>query len=439
MVKRSAMSIKITNIELTEDMALTLTRMSQRNGKLDIIKKNYLQYNVSYEDNYRQLIEILDLVEECLISNDEVEEVGCIFDEGRMFGNMEGNIYTYKGNIYVVYHTSDTILENDINMYYIMTPGHHELMYRPEVEVKSKALLKGLLDLYWDAIRKKELVIIDEFVLPEKLELLYDLEDPEVHRGFYKISNKDAYFIMTFGKKTWKVLDHIYEIPEKEIVRNKEEMLEFINSDDWKHLAHDGDNIDFKDSDCEDVIAKYNFMYRCEYLLKYSDKKYKYIMDMFDGNDDEHPTDTTIMSGLQIGDVWSYISSDYLNGLINYTGAFHSIMIRYYTPLAENSFDSRNTTWEQACASVVTKFDGHTNLSEACDYDDILILGETLDSYWLLWRSCGGSSSIIGRLGKYQVKDRQELIEILHNSVSDLSQGHKEYLVLPSFVGWITL
>lgn len=435
-IKHSEMSIRITNINLSDEVVLALESMSKPNGKQDIIKNDYLEYYVKNEDNYDKLIGILDLIETYVIDDGHVTLVGNIFNVNRDVNDRVGYIYTYKGNIYTVYHICNHSMEKYFNLYDVMTPGHKSLHCTSKITDELSILT--ILDFYLACIRKNELMILDEISYSKKLELLYDLEDPEVHRGFYKIENTDAYIIMTFTKKSWKVLEFDSEISKKETIRTKDEMIKYIDSDAWKIDERYGCNIDLKDDECEDVIARYNFMYRCKYILEYSDKKYRSINDMFN-NDIEHPSNTQITNGLPVGTMWSYLADNYLNGLVNYINIFHGIMIRYYTPLEKENRDSRIVTWEKACSDVVTKFDCHTDLSEANQYDDILILGETLDSYWLLWRSVGGSSSIIGRIGKYQVKDKQELIEILHNSVPELTDSHKEYLVLPEFVGWITL
>lgn len=436
MLKCSEMGIKINNINLSDEVILALENMSRPNGKQDIIKQNYLEYYVTHEDIYDKLIGILDLIETYIINDGRITLVGNISNENRDANNRNGDIYTYEGNIFVVYHIHNHSMEKHFNLYDVMSPGLKSL--KCTSVITDEASIQTILKFYWKCFNKDALMIVDELSYPDKVELLYDLEDPEVHRGFYRIENIDAYFIVAFTKKTWKVLEYTNELSGKESIRTKDDMIKYLDSDTWKVNERYGCNIDLKDDESEDVIARYNFMYRCKYILEYSGKKYHSINDMFD-NDIEYPSNTQITNGLPIGTIWSYLASDYLNGLVNYINIFHGIMIRYYTPLEINTYDSRNVTWEKACKDVITKFDSHTDLSEANQYDDILILGETLDSYWLLWRSVGGSSSIIGRIGKYQVKDKQELIEILHNSVPELTDNHKEYLVLPEFVGWITL
>lgn len=159
------------------------------------------------------------------------------------------------------------------------------------------------------------------------------------------------------------------------------------------------------------------------------------IFNLF--KDNEYPEHDEILSGPSEDEMFYYVSTTYLGGMVNYIGVFHSIMIRRYLQLAENC-NNLGECWENECMRISDKItnDTHSNLSDVGD--DVLILGESEKYYWLLWVDKDCSDSCIGKLKKRNFT-REQLIDCLHRSVPNIGNCFKEYIVLPQLKGWITL
>jgi hypothetical protein len=175
------------------------------------------------------------------------------------------------------------------------------------------------------------------------------------------------------------------------------------------------------------------------------------IFDLFI-EDIEYPNHDVILNGLQDGQVFSYISKTYLNGLINYVDIIGAFMINRYS-----QFNEDEDEWEKRCKNVDSLIDEyHTYLGDSDRFDDILILAKGADSYWLFWKDCDGSDCEIGRLPKSLFESKEVALRYLKESLliliencspnnilrEEVKANPKAYIkeLTPShFNGWITL
>jgi len=195
----------------------------------------------------------------------------------------------------------------------------------------------------------------------------------------------------------------------------------------------------------------------------------KTIWDYFEDNI-EYPSEVA-HNPIPYGTIWTYVSSTFLNGFINYVNPIGCYLIDRYTPDNENISD-RCISYQKKDDNKWLKFDGtkgelkdkilsgefkmyHTKLD--CFGDDIVILSEieteneVTGKYMFFWFDMDCSDCSIGKFEttdtKEQViesvinwleKDKSENINKTVEKYSD--SGIVNYTKLPlSFLkGWIT-
>lgn len=120
------------------------------------------------------------------------------------------------------------------------------------------------------------------------------------------------------------------------------------------------------------------------------------------------------------GTVWSYVSSTFLNGFINYVRPIYCCVIDRYTPDDEEiKYNDFNGTKKELLDLILSnKFDiHHTKLN--CFQDDIIILARILtenndlDKYMFFWFDMDCSDCCIG---KFETNDSEDtVIESIKN------------------------
>lgn len=166
------------------------------------------------------------------------------------------------------------------------------------------------------------------------------------------------------------------------------------------------------------------------------------VYDLFD-DDVEYPDKDMLVNGVPIGMNYSYISTTYLNGFINYVEIIGATMIQRYLPnKPEYVIDDTIPCWENACIHVDNlKNDFHTNISCSDDFDDVLILAKSSDSYWFFWDDRDGSDCCIGRLALDTFDSDETALKYLEISSRTVEDVYCNYYPVPKecFKGWITL
>jgi len=193
------------------------------------------------------------------------------------------------------------------------------------------------------------------------------------------------------------------------------------------------------------------------------DMKTKKIWDYFDNNI-EYPHDVA-ENPIPYGDVWTYISSTFLNGFVNYMTPICCYVVNRYTREDEDISDRNVSVCNKGKFGNWEKFKGtkkelidlivsgekemyHTELN--CFHDDIIIVGEIGEGkYMFFWFDCDVSDCSIGRFKTLDTKE--EIIASVENwleeefvSNKDHEEVHDEnsagYHKLPlSFIrGWVS-
>ena len=197
-------------------------------------------------------------------------------------------------------------------------------------------------------------------------------------------------------------------------------------------------------------------------------KKDKKIWDYFDDTI-EYPHNI-VDNPIPYGEVWTYISSTFLNGFINYTKPFGCYVINRYTKESDDISDRNTTICNKGQFGKWHKFKGtkkelidlitsgekevyHTEMS--CFGDDIIVIGEVGDDYSenngkyiFFWFDMDCSDCSIG---KFKTSDsKEEILESVENWLKEdfmKNKNHEElhdenssgYHKLPlSFIkGWV--
>lgn len=191
----------------------------------------------------------------------------------------------------------------------------------------------------------------------------------------------------------------------------------------------------------------------------------KTIMDYFT-DDIEYPNEITL-NIMPFGELWSYISSTFLNGFVNYSKPIACYVVDRYTSPNEKIGDRNFTVcnkgefgkwhkWEGTKIELIEaikanqKQMGHTKLD--CFGDDVILLGEISDGkYIFFWFDMDVSDCCIGR---FETDDKKEdVILSVENWLKaqkdenadrefqeNMDNGILEYYQLPiSFLeGWIS-
>ena len=172
-------------------------------------------------------------------------------------------------------------------------------------------------------------------------------------------------------------------------------------------------------------------------------EKKKTIWDYFD-EQIEYPNNI-VSNPIPYGEVWTYVSSTFLNGFINYVKPVKIFLIDRYVPNDED-ITERNVSVKKPGTWNWEKFKGtkgelktaiitgeyemyHTNLH--CFGDDVVILAELDDketasddeekTYIFFWFDCDVSDCSIG---KFKTTDTKE--EVIQSVVNWLEQQKEE-------------
>lgn len=160
----------------------------------------------------------------------------------------------------------------------------------------------------------------------------------------------------------------------------------------------------------------------------------------------EYPDNEDLLHGPIEGCNYVYVSNDYLNGFINYVHIISAYMIRRYSI-------GNDDEWNNKCKNVDLLADEkcHTNISDSSKFDDVIILAESNDCYWLFWDDCDCSDCCIGKFYKSKIDKndiehefKKYVLDCIYNCLPDNELCHEdEYYIkhIPAsyFRGWITL
>ena len=147
--------------------------------------------------------------------------------------------------------------------------------------------------------------------------------------------------------------------------------------------------------------------------------------NLFD-EDYDYPSGDQLLEGVPVNTLYSYVSSYYLNGFINYIEPIKAIMVERYSD--EEELESN----AQTVAKFNEKF--HSNFSDLPD--DVLIAAESNNSYWFFWYDKDCSDCQIGRLSKDTIT-KEDYLKLFNELVVDtelLGDNHYEL----KLAGWVT-
>lgn len=164
------------------------------------------------------------------------------------------------------------------------------------------------------------------------------------------------------------------------------------------------------------------------------------IVPMFERFDSyQYPDNEQIISGLKIGDGFEYVSTRYLNGLINYVDIKAVFMVNRY---------SDNDRWKNACKYIDEELSGfHTDFGKIPNSDDIIILGKLSDSWMIFYSDMDCSDSMVARIKIEDGETLDDAIDSLKLSMDyvleytirdDITDRIKE-IPLSKVKGWISL
>lgn len=102
-------------------------------------------------------------------------------------------------------------------------------------------------------------------------------------------------------------------------------------------------------------------------------------------------------SMVPLGVLYEYISSDFLNGWLNYVDIKSIRLISRYEPFADNQKDVQ---------ALIESNPAHTDLSESL-HDDTFILAQAGGHWWFFWYDRDCSDCCIGR---FQTTDSNETV-----------------------------
>lgn len=112
-------------------------------------------------------------------------------------------------------------------------------------------------------------------------------------------------------------------------------------------------------------------------------------MDFFDlFKDSEEYPENLAESGVPQNMMFEYVSSTFLNGLINYITPFWACVLERYT------------TWKNVDTAQWKEYLQVPHLKLRDFDDDIFVLGETENSFWFFWFDCDVSDCAVGRIDK---------------------------------------
>lgn len=137
----------------------------------------------------------------------------------------------------------------------------------------------------------------------------------------------------------------------------------------------------------------------------------------------EYPDETLLAErGVVQNTLYEYVSSDYLQGFVNYVKIYSAIMVERYEEFNDQMLQR---TYDELSKSR------HSNYYDICE-DDVALFGETKNSLWFFYLDRDVSDCMIGRIEKGKVT-KEEFKQLF---IDTLEGKHFE---LPSPKGWITL
>lgn len=142
--------------------------------------------------------------------------------------------------------------------------------------------------------------------------------------------------------------------------------------------------------------------------------------------------------GIPQNTVYNYVSSSFLNGLVNYAG----IKIGYML----NRYGLKHLEDEETYASYVgiTKWIDQQPHCSKFDHDDCILLGETESSYWCFWFDRDVSDCCVSRMEKSFYKSFEDFeLSTLSNMASNYENWKHSDAPGPEFhkftpKGWIS-
>ena len=111
----------------------------------------------------------------------------------------------------------------------------------------------------------------------------------------------------------------------------------------------------------------------------------------------DYPTSSQLLDELTCGTMYNYVSSTFLNGLINYVTPLKIYLLERYETFNQDKFDK-----------IIANKQYHTKLD--CFRDDVMLLGETDGYYWVFWFDMDCSDCSIGRASKLAYTKEEMLI-----------------------------
>lgn len=140
----SGFEITIEKINLTDDAINKLKNITgcflhTYENITKRIEKNYLRYHKAFNYDDKKVFSTLGIIEPYIIENDEVIEIGTVYNENET-NVRDGNVYTYKGKIYVVFFDYYCYgwIPDDYTYKIISTDGdEHSQIYDEERDLKE--------------------------------------------------------------------------------------------------------------------------------------------------------------------------------------------------------------------------------------------------------------------------------------------------------------
>ena len=159
-------------------------------------------------------------------------------------------------------------------------------------------------------------------------------------------------------------------------------------------------------------------------------EKLKNIWDYFEDSED-YPSEI-VHNPLPYGTVWCYISSTFLNGIINYVTPISCYVIDRYT--ADDEVVREGFTKRELINSIVSGENHQVNLH--CFQDDIIILAKIKTNekddgkYIFFWFDCDVSDCCIG---KFETEDSQkDVINSVKNWLDERKEENKDFSIQPN-------
>ena len=132
---------------------------------------------------------------------------------------------------------------------------------------------------------------------------------------------------------------------------------------------------------------------------------------------------------------FQYVSSTFVNGYVNYINVKYAIMIERYTEFNIKNI-RRFISWLKD--QFHTKYGNFLTLTAGDNIlDDIILFGETENSYWYIWSDRDCSDCCIGSIDKTVVTDLSEFRDTFIDFA--LGNGYHKYVELPTPSGFILL